>query len=112
MKLTPLRAGDRAEGFGSVVRLVDGLGLKYEDRATGGPPPPEVYLAVRTSPAFSTSTASSSASTVRCRVDGRAQPWTSTRSDRCPRSRGPLPPGGGLASTDPVVLEPPPSTMT
>lgn len=43
MKLTPLKAGDRAEGFGSVVRLVDGLGLKYEDREAGGPPPQEVY---------------------------------------------------------------------
>lgn len=45
MRLTPLKAGDRAEGFGSIVRLVDGFGLKYEDPHPGGPPPREFYIA-------------------------------------------------------------------
>ena len=45
MQLTPLKAGDRAEGFGSIVRLVDGFGLKYEDPHPGGPPPREAYIA-------------------------------------------------------------------
>ena len=46
MQLTPLKAGDRAEGFGSIVRLVDGFGLKYEDPHPGGPPPQEFYVPV------------------------------------------------------------------
>lgn len=45
MELTPLKAGDHAEGFGSVVRLVDGFGLRYEDPHPGGPPPRELYIA-------------------------------------------------------------------
>ena len=45
MQLTPLKAGDRAEGFGSIVCLVDGFGLLYEGPGGDGFPPQEVYLA-------------------------------------------------------------------
>lgn len=45
MRLTPLKDGDRAEGLGSIVRLVDGFGLKYEDPHPGGFPPQEFYVA-------------------------------------------------------------------
>lgn len=52
MQLTPLKAGNRAEGIGLIVRIVERFWVKYEDPHPGGTPsliliaspcPPEVF---------------------------------------------------------------------